>query len=288
MPPRTSWTGNLKLSLINIPIRLYRAVSSTARTSLNMLHEECHQRIKYQYTCPVHGEVEKDHIVKGYQYERGRYVVLSDDDLDKVKLETTRTLEIVQFIEDAELDPIFLDTPYYMAPDGPVAEEAFRVLREAMRHENKTAIGRVAMGGREHIVAISPHEKGLVMTTLHYGREVRKSEPYFEEIAEKEIDEDELALARQLIGSKSRPFDPNAFRDRYEEALGETIRAKLQGEEPEALAVEEPRKIVDFMDALKRSIAQEKEESDKEKPRRKPAADRVRRDAGTKRKKSGE
>ncbi len=287
MPARTSWTGNLKLSLITIPIRLYRAVSSTARTSLNMLHEDCHQRIRYQYTCPVHGEVAKDHIVKGYQYERGRYVVLSDEDLEKVKLETTRTLEIVQFVDENELDPIYLDTPYYMAPDGPVAEEAFRVLCEAMRRENKTAIGRVTMAGREHMVAIGPHDKGLVMTTLHYGREVRRSDAYFEEIPEKSIDDDELALARQLIAGKSRPFDPNAFRDRYEEALGETIRAKLQGEEPEAVAVEEPGKIVDFMEALKRSLAQEKEEAGKEKPRRKPSADRVRRDAASKRKKSG-
>ncbi len=285
MPPRTSWTGSLKLSLITIPIRLYRAVSSTSRTSLNMLHGTCRQRIKYRYTCPSHGEVDKDEIVKGYQYERGRYVVLSDEDLEKVKLETTRTLEIVQFVDDAELDPIYLDTPYYVAPDGPIAQEAFGVLREAMRQQKKTAIGRVAMGGREHVVAIAPHDSGLRMTTLHYGREVRPSGDYFEEITPKEIDQEELDLARRLIESKSRPFDPDAFTDRYEEALGETIRDKLQGREPEALAAEEPRKIVDFMDALKRSLAQE---TDMEKPRRKPLADRVRRDAaGSKGKKSG-
>lgn len=279
MPPRTSWTGSLKLSLITIPVRLYRAVSTTSRTSLNMLHGGCGQRIHYKYDCPVHGEVDKEQIVKGYQYERGRYVVLEEEDLDRVKLETTRTLEIVQFVKSDELDPVLFDTPFYLAPDGPVAEEAFRVIRDAMRQEEKTAIGRVTMAGREHMVAIFPHDKGLIMETLHYGREVRKAEPYWEEVTEKETAGEELELARQLIGNKTKPFDPNALRDRYEEALGEMIKAKIEGEEPAVVEPEEPRKVVNFMDALKRSIAQEKAETQDEgaakKPRRKPPAESV-------------
>lgn len=292
MPPRTSWTGNLKLSLITIPVRLYRAVSTTSRPSLNMLHEGCGQRIHYQYTCPVHGEVDKEQIAKGYQYERGKYVVLEEEDLDKVKLETTRTLEIVQFVDSGELDPIYFDTPFYLAPDGPVAEEAFRVIRDAMRQENKAAVGRVTMSGREHMVAIFPHDKGLVMETLHYGREVRKADPYWEEITEKEISGEELDLARQLIGNKSRPFDPNALRDRYEEALGEMIKAKIEGQEPAVVAPEEPRKVVNFMDALKRSLAQEKAGASapspgEKKPRRKPPAESVGHPPARSRKKSG-
>lgn len=286
MPPRTSWTGSLKLSLITIPVRLYRAVASTARTRLNMLHEGCNQRVQYQYTCPVHGKIDKEQIVKGYQYERGRYVVLDEEDLKQVKLETAKTLEIVQFVPRDGLDPIFHDAAFYLAPDGPIAEEAFRVLREAMNQEKKTAIGRVVMSGREHVVAIEPREKGLVLMTLHYGREIRDAEPYFAEITEQGVDTEELALARQLIASKSKPFDPQAFSDRYEQALGDIIRSKMQGREPDVVEVEEPGKVVNFMEALKRSLAQEKEE-EKKSPRRKPPAESVRHPPSRARKKSG-
>jgi len=240
-----------------VPIRLYRAVSSTAKTSLNMLHEGCNQRIRYQYTCPVHGEVEKDQIVKGYQYEKGKYVVLDEETLDKVKVETSRTLEIVQFVPDQELDPVYLDTPYYLAPDGPVAEEAFRVLREAMLRSGKTGIGRVTMAGHEHMVAIRPKGKGLLLTTMHYAPEVRSADPFFTEVKEGAINEEELDLARQLIENKSKVFDPAAFHDRYEEALHQTIEAKVKGQEPEVVQVEKAGKVVDFMEALKRSLAEE-------------------------------
>ena len=285
MAARPSWTGNLKLSLITVPIRMYRAVSSTARTSLNMLHEGCNQRIHYQYTCPVHGEVDKDDIVKGFQYEKGKYVVLDEETLDKVKVETSRTLEIVQFVAEEDLDPVYYDTPYYLAPDGPVAEEAFRVLREAMRRTGKAAIGRVTMAGHEHIVAIRPENRGLLLTTLHYGREVRSAAPYFTEIKEEEVKEEELDLARQLIENKSKAFDPAAFRDRYEEALQQTIEAKVQGREPEIVQVEESGKLVDFMEALKRSLAQET--GGRQASRRKPPAESVRRSPARNRQKKG-
>jgi DNA end-binding protein Ku len=272
MPPRTSWTGNLKLSLITIPVRLYRAVSTTSRVRLNMLHRDCNQRIHYQYDCAVHGTVPKEDIVKGYQYEKGRYVVLDDETLEQVKLETTKTIEVVQFVENEELDPIYLDSPYYLAPDGPVAEEAFRVLREAMRLRQKTAIGRLTMAGREHTVAISPRSKGLLLTTLHAADEIRREEPYYADVGEGEVVEEELDLARQLIDSRSRPFDPGIFRDRYEDELRQVIRAKIEGKEPEVVEVEEAGKIVDFMEALKRSLAQEEKA-------RKPSAPRRRKEA---------
>lgn len=284
MPARPSWTGNLKLSLITVPVRLYRAVSSTAKTSLNMLHEGCNQRIRYQYTCPVHGEVEKDRIVKGFQYEKGKYVVLDEETLDKVKVETSRTLEIVQFIPEQELDPVYLDIPYYLAPDGPVAEEAFCVLREAMLRSGKTGIGRVTMAGHEHIVAIRPKDKGLLLTTMHYAQEVRSANSYFSEIKEEAINEEELDLANQLIENKTKVFDPAAFRDRYEEALHQTIEAKVKGQEPEVVQVEEVGKVVDFMEALKRSLA---EESSSRPARRQPPERGQRKPVKARQKKSG-
>jgi DNA end-binding protein Ku len=282
MPVRPSWSGNLKLSLITIPVRLYRAVSSTARTSLNMLHEGCNQRIHYQYTCPIHGEVEKEDIVKGYQYEKGKYVVLDEETLQSVKAPTSKTLEIVQFVSREELDPVYLETPYYLAPDGPVAEEAFRVLREAMEQSGKVAVGRVTMAGHEHIAAIMPEGKGLLLSTLHYGREVRSAAPYFTDIKEGEISREELDLARTLIESKSKPFDPDAFQDRYEEALSEAIQARIEGREPEVVEVEEPGKVIDFMEALKRSIAQETQAGPK--THRKPPAERTESSRGRRRK----
>ncbi len=273
MALRTSWTGNLKLSLITIPVRLYRAVSTTSRVSFNMLHKGCNQRLHYQYTCPVHGRVERDDIVKGYEFEKDRYVVMEQEDFEKVKLETTRTIEIVQFVAEADLDPIFYETPYYLAPDGPVAEEAFAVLREAMRRLGRTAVGRVVLGGREHMVAIAPRHRGLMLTTLHYAREVRGEEAYFEGLRDLPLADEELDLAHQLIESRSRPFAPQEFRDRYDEALLEVIRTKAQGEEPELVQVEEPGKIVNFMEALKRSVAEEKSR----RPSRQPPAPSVKR-----------
>ncbi|MBE0596689.1 MAG: Ku protein [Desulfuromonadales bacterium] len=287
MAVRPSWSGNLKLSLITIPVRLYRAVSSTAKTSLNMLHEGCNQRIRYQYTCPVHGEVEKGNIVKGYQYEKGKFVVLEEETLDKVKVETSKILEIVQFVGNQELDPVYLETPYYLSPDGPVAEEAFRVLREAMRESGKTAIGRVTMAGREHLVAIAPEDKGLLLTTLHYNPEVRSAAPYFAEIKDAAVNPEELQLARQLIETRSRPFRPEEFTDRYEEALQQTIRSRIEGREPEVVEVPEVGRVVDFMEALKRSVAQEARQADERQPSRQAPAG-VRRDPPRSRqKKSG-
>ncbi len=282
MAPKTSWTGNLKLSLISVPVRLYRAVSATSRISLNMLHEGCNRRIHYRYDCPVHGTVDKNDIVKGYQYEKGKYVVLDEETLGNVKLETTKTMEIVQFVREEELDPVYLGTPYYLAPDGPVAEEAFSVLREAFRLSGKVGIGRVTMAGREHIAAIQPRDKGFVLTTLHYAKEVRNAGIYFEGIHGREIARDELDLAQQLIEKKTRTFHPEEFRDRYDEALSEVIQAKLAGKEPTVVAEEQPGKVVDFMEALKRSIAQEGETRPREKS---PSPPRGKRRAPTEKKK---
>src|SRR5262249_25789925 len=162
------------------------------RVSLNQLHKGCHQRVRQQLICPEHGPLERDDIVKGYEYEKDRYVVIAEEDLEKIKLETTKTVELIQFVASGELNPIFFNTPYYVAPDGPVAEEGFRVIHEAMRQVQKIGIGRVVMSGKEQIVALQVEDKGFVMNTLYHEAEVRNPETYFSEIRSGEVVKDQL------------------------------------------------------------------------------------------------
>ncbi len=257
MAARASWTGHLKISLITIPVRLYNAVSSTARVSFNQLHKDCGERIRYQLTCPVHGPVEREEVVKGFQYEKNRYVELDEADLDNVRLETSKVIELLSFAPLDDIAETYLDTPYYMAPDGRIAAEAFATFREAMRRAGRAGIGRVVLSGREKIVAVGALENGLVMHTLHYPYEVRKPAPYFEDVPAKVAEGDQLGLGEMLIERMSKPFDPEAFTDRYQEQVLEVVRAKVAGRAPE-LAEERPvADVVDLMEALKRSLEQE-------------------------------
>jgi len=256
MAPRASWTGYLRLSLVTIPVRLYNAVSSTSKVSLNQLHKDCNVRLRQQMVCPEHGKVEKEDIVKGYEFEKDRYVVVDEADLQKIKLETTKTIDLIQFVDATEVDSIYFDTPYYVAPDGPVAEEGFRILREAMRLANKIAIGQVVISNREHMVAIQPQDKGLVLNTLHYAEEVRSAASYFEEIKTAEVQKPQLDLAQQLVNSLAGSFAPAKFKDRYQDALLEVIKAKVAGSEPVIAQKAEMGKVINLMDALKQSLAQ--------------------------------
>jgi DNA end-binding protein Ku len=256
MAPRASWTGYLRLSLVTIPVRLYNAVSSTSKVSLNQLHKSCHLRLRQQMVCPEHGKVEKEDIVKGYEFEKDRYVVVEEADLEKIRLETTKTIELTQFVDANELDPIYFNTPYYVAPDGPVAEEGFRILREAMRQANKVAIGQVVISSKEQVVALKVQEKGLVLNTLHYAEEIRNSASYFEEIKNGNVDKSQLALAEQLVNSYTTGFDPSKFTDRYQNSLLEVIKGKIAGSEPVIAQRAEVGKVINLMDALKQSLAQ--------------------------------
>ena len=256
MAPRASWTGYLRLSLVTIPVRLYNAVSSTSRVSLNQLHKNCNLRLRQQMVCPEHGKVEKEDIVKGYEFEKDRYVVVDEADLQRIKLETTKTIDLIQFVDASEVDAIYFDSPYYVAPDGPVAEEGFRILRDAMRLANKIAIGQVVIANREHMVAIHPEDKGLVLNTLHYADEVRSAATYFEEIKSAEVKKPQLDLAQQLVNSLSGAFDPSKFKDRYQDALLEVIKAKVEGAEPVITQKADMGKVINLMDALKQSLAQ--------------------------------
>jgi DNA end-binding protein Ku len=241
--------------LVSLPVRLYNAVSSSSRVSFNQLHSKTHRRLKQQLIEPELGPVDRTDIVKGYEYEKEKYVIVDEADFEKVRLETTRFVDIMQFIDADELDPMYLDNPYYVAPDGPVAEDAFRVIREAMKAKNRVGIGRVVMNGREHIVAIRPQDKGFVMTTLRYASEVRGSETYFEEIREAEVNKAQLQLAEQLIEGMTDKFDPSQFNDRYQDALLEIIKAKIEGAEPIVAPEIETGTVINLMDALKQSLA---------------------------------
>jgi DNA end-binding protein Ku len=254
MPPRAYWKGQLKLSLITFPVRLYNALNSSHKVSMNQLHSECKQRIKTQTVCPEHGPVPRTDLIKGYEFEKGKYVVIDEGDLERIKLESNRTLELVQFVDRDELSPVHLNTPYFVAPEGNMGEDAFCVIREAMRDAGKIGIGRVVLSAREHMFALDPDGKGFSMTTLRYSGELRSSTPYFEEIGDHEIDEDHMSLAQQLITKHSAPFDHAAFSDRYQDALMEMIRAKIEGTETVDEPQAETSNVVNLMDALKMSV----------------------------------
>jgi DNA end-binding protein Ku len=250
-------------------VRLYNVINSSSRVSLNQLHKGCNQRIRQQLVCAQHGKVEREDIAKGYEYEKDKYVVLEEADLEKVRLETSKVIDLVQFVDANEINPLYFESPYYMAPDGGIAEEAFRIIRDAMRKANKVAIGRVVMAGREQIVALRVHDKGFTLTTMHYANEVRAADSYFEEIADKEINKDQLALATQLIESTTAPFDASQFKDRYQDSLMDVIKAKIQGTAPVIVQQAEAGKVIDLMAALQQSVAQAKSQKAAKKP---PAA----------------
>ncbi len=258
MAPRASWKGYLKLSLVSCPVRLYTATSTSERIAFNLLHKDTHNRVAMKPVDPELGQVERSDLVKGYQYEKNQYVILDESDFEKVKIESTDTIAVEAFVDQGSIDVLYDDTPYFLAPDGPIAEETFVVLREAMKKTGKTAVARVVMSNRERVVSIDVRDKGMLMQTLRRPQEVRKSSDYFDDIPEKGIDKEMLQLAEKLIEQKTKPFDPAAYTDRYEEGLMEIIRAKIAGEQPVMAAAPERGKVINLMDALKKSLADEK------------------------------
>jgi DNA end-binding protein Ku len=254
-PTRPYWTGFLKLSLVTIGVRLYTATTERDRVRFHMIHEPTGERVKQQLVVPGVGPVERDEIVKGYEYEKGRYVTVDPDDVKRLRLETTDTIDIVEFAED--IDPIYFDSPYYLVPDGSVAEEGYRVIREALRESGKIAVGRVVINGQERIVAIRPLGTGLLGNALRYADEIRKPDDFFRSIAADAVDEDQLAIMQQIIARKTKPFDPSEFVDRYQTALRELIDEKLEGKMPAPEPERRPAQVINLMDALKRSLAEE-------------------------------
>ena len=252
-PARPYWTGYLKLSLVTIAVRLYTATTERDRVRFHQIHEPSGERVRQQLVVPGIGPVERDDIVKGYEYEKGRYVTVDPDDVKRLRLETTDTIDIVEFVED--IDPIYFDAPYYLVPDGSVAEEGYRVIREALRDSGKVAVGRVVINGQERTLAIRPLGTGLLGNAVRYADEVRDPADYFRSIAADGADEDQLAIMEQIIKRKTRAFDPGEFSDRYQVALRELIAEKLEGRMPEKAPERKPAQVINLMDALKRSLA---------------------------------
>lgn len=272
MPPRASWKGQLRLSLVSFPIRLHNAVSSTSRVTLNQLHADCGHRLRQQMMCPEHGEVDKREIVKGYEYEKGKYVLIDESDIQKMKIESDKTMELVQFFDEKELDDVYLNAPYYVAPEGPISEQAFRVIREAMKKAKKVALGRVVLTGKEHVFVLKPHDRGFVLTTLRYPAEVRSETAYFEDIKNGDVPPDQLKLAEELIKSRTEKLDLSEFTDRYQESMLALINAKIEGAEPVVPQEAEVGKVINLMDALRQSVEQAAEKKPRAKSVKKGAA----------------
>jgi DNA end-binding protein Ku len=254
MAARPTWKGFLKISLVNIPIRVFPATDSAATISFNQLHAECQTRIQQKRWCPkCEREVPNSEIAKGYEFEKGRYVVMEEDDIAKVRPESTRVIDLVQFADASSIDPIYVERPYYLAPDGNMALEAFAVMREGMK--GKAGIGKLALYGREYLVAIQPKEKGLVMYTLRHANEVRSMENIEElDSVPAKIKPDEIKLAKQVIENFEGELDLREYRDEYQEELRRIIDAKIAGEEVVATTEEAPPKVVNLMDALRQSL----------------------------------
>lgn len=256
---RALWTGQLRLSLVAVPVRLHAAVKSGARLSFHQVHKPSGKRIRYEKIAPGVGPVDVDDIVKGYETSRGHYVLLEQDELDGVRLEAKRTFELVQFVDHCEIDPIYFDHPYYVTPDGELAHDAYRVLRDALRRTRKIGIGQIVMRGREYIAALKPCGEGLLAETLRFADEVRAATTVFAGIGEAARSDAELiGLAEELIERKTAPFDASAFKDRYSEALRALIDAKAARRAPVAIDEDEaPRdgaQIIDLVAALKKSV----------------------------------
>jgi DNA end-binding protein Ku len=254
MAARATWKGYLKISLVNIPIRVFPATDAAATVSFNQLHRECRSRIQQKRWCPsCQTEVPNTDLVKGYEFEKGKYVVLDEEDIAKVKSESTRVINIVQFADAKTIDPVYVEKPYYLAPDGNVAAEAFAVMREGMA--GKAAIGKLALYGREYLVAIQPRETGLVMFTLRHASEVRAMSAIDElKTVPSKIKPDEIRLARQVIGNFESEGDLTQYEDDYQIELRKIIEAKIAGEEIVAPKEEAPPKVVNLMEALRQSL----------------------------------
>jgi DNA end-binding protein Ku len=254
MAARSTWKGYLKISLVNIPIRVFPATDAAATISFNQLHRECRTRIQQKRWCPTcQVEVSLPDIVKGYEFEKGRFVVMDEEDLNKVRPASTRVINIVQFADGSAVDPVYVERPYYLAPDGQVAAEAFAVMREGMA--GKAAIGKLALYGREYLVAIQPRENGLVMYTMRRAEEVRAMSAIDElKTVPARIKPEEVKLAKQVIGSFESEGDLAQYKDEYQAELRRIIEAKIAGEEIAEPTEEAPPKVVNLMEALRQSL----------------------------------
>ena len=261
MAARAYWQGQIRLALVSIPVEMYAATKSGAKIAFRQIHEPTGQPIRYEKTADGVGPVDKDDIISGYEVSKGNFVLLEDREIDAVKIESKKTLELVQFVKADEIDPLYFEKPYYVAPADDLAEEAFVVLREALRKAGKIGLGQLSIRGSEKLVALKPCGKGLLLETLRYSDEVRKGQSFFSEISTAKPSGELLELATALIDKRSAPFDPGTFHDRYVDALRGLIDKKAKSKSKKAILEDAdepaPRKgsnVIDLMAALKKSV----------------------------------
>jgi DNA end-binding protein Ku len=277
MAPRANWKGYLKLSLVSCAVQLFPATTAKERVTFHLLNRETGHRLRRQLVDRETGEVvEAPDQVKGYEIGKRDYVIIEDEEIESVAIESTHTIDIETFVPRAEIDGVYIDQPYYLTPDGRVAEEAFAVIREAMREKQVVGIGRVVLYRRERPIMLEPRGKGLVARTLRYAYEVREDREYFEDVGEVAVGDEMLDLATHIIARKLSRFDPQRFEDRYQNALIELIKAKTGHRLAPKLEAPKPSNVVNLMDALRKSIAAEKAE---EKPAAKKPPARAKSDA---------
>jgi DNA end-binding protein Ku len=256
MPARAYWQGQIRLALVSIPVQVFTATKSAARVAFNQIHKPSGKRIRYEKVVPGVGAVNPDEIVKGYEVDKGQYVLIEDEEIESVKLEAKHTIDLVQFVGADEIDPIYFEKPYYVMPDeDEVAAEAYVVLRDALKESNRIGLGQIVARGQASVVALRPMGKGLAIDTLRYADELQNPATYFNDVPDSKPDKELLSLATELIERKAKPFDPKAFKNQYDVALRELIDAKLEHRKPRE--IEEPQlgaKVINLMDALKKSI----------------------------------
>jgi DNA end-binding protein Ku len=256
--PRAYWKGYLKLSLVSCPVALFPASSEREKVSFHQINEDTGNRIKYRKVDAESGdEVPSEKIIKGYEVGKGQYIQIEPEELEAIAIESKRTIEIDEFVPKKEIDELYLNSPYYIVPDGEVGAQAFAVIREAIREEGMVALGRVVFTSREHVIALEPRDKGLLGVTLRYPYEVRKQSDYFDDIPDEKIPKDMLELASHIVKSKAGHFHPEKFEDQYEDALKELLRKKQAGQKIEAPKAPTDAKVINLMDALRRSVEAE-------------------------------
>jgi len=284
MAYRPTWQGHLKLSLVTCPVALYTATNSGGDVHFHLINPETNNRIKMITTDPDTGPVERSELVKGYEVSKGKYVILTDEDIKSVRLQSTKTIDIERFVPESEIDRIYWDNPYFLAPDGDMAQEAFTVIRAAMEKSGQIALGRIVIATRERILALEPRGKGILAYTIRSDAEVRKPDEIFDAIADVKPDPEMISIAEKIIDQREGPFDPSRFVDRYEEALKKLVADKQKGRKITEVDEGETDNVVDLMAALRASLAA-KDEGDKE-PAKKPKP-AVRKPAKPKARKAG-
>ncbi len=290
LPARPVWTGQIRLALVALPVKLYSALDAREKISFNQIHEPSKQRIRYEKVAPGIGAVDKDEIVKGYEYSKGRYVLFSDEEFDALKVESKKTLDMIQFAPSETIDPLYFDKPYYALPDGKLADEPYRVVRDALRNTKTVGLGQITMRGRSYIAAVKPYEDGLLVETVHYAQELRAAKNFFDEIPTGKLDKDLVDLAEELITRKKARFDPSKFEDEYGAALERLVQKKIERngevvlEDQEEAAADYGDNVVSLVDALKKSLSKKSKpaanDDDEEEaappPRKRAAAQKTR------------